>query len=307
MVINLLDLLVKAIAYSSCIGIGAASITLIYNATKTFNFAHASLVGWGMYIVFALTCLIGYTPYHHLLSAALFCGLLGGVIYLSVNRRLLKAKAKEVTLMMSTLGVDLILFGFLNVFSDYLLRVHRLPAKYFIFETRDIAVSLGPTSIRLVGLVAPLVLVLVVVLLHLFLTKTKLGISMRAAIENPELASLSGINPELTYAIAWLIGGALAGLSGGLLTLVVTGYTAAGMTMVVSFFAGSIVGGLYSIYGALLGGFLVGVGEYLGVSAIATLVGGWIYAYRPAIPLLVMAVTLLVQPRGLAILWGGRR
>lgn len=260
-----------------------------------------------MYLVFAMTCLMGHTPYHYLLPTALFCGLIGGAIYLTVNRRLLIAKSKEVTLMMSTLGVDLILFGFLNVFSDYLLKVHRLPAKYFIFETRDITLSLGPLSVRLVGLVAPVTLVLVIMLLHLFLTKTKLGISMRAAIENPELASLSGINPELTYVLAWLIGGALSGVSGGLLTLVVTGYTAAGMTMVVSFFAGAIVGGLYSIYGALLGGFLVGLGEYLGVSLIASLIGGWIYAYRPAIPLLVMAATLLIQPGGLAVLWGAKR
>ncbi|MCX8184366.1 MAG: branched-chain amino acid ABC transporter permease [Sulfolobales archaeon] len=303
----MLDLFVKAIAYSSCIGIGAASITLIYNTTRTFNFAHASLIAWGMYVVFASTYLIGYTPYHHFLLAALFGGLIGGAIYVSVNRRLLKAKAKEITLMMSTLGVDLILFGFLNVFSDYLLRVYRLPAKYFIFETKDIVVSLGSLSIRLIGLVAPVVLVSIVALLHTFLTKTKLGVSMRAGIENPELASLSGINPEVTYAIAWLLGGALAGLSGGMLTLVVTGYTAAGMTMVVSFFAGAIVGGLYSIYGALLGGFLVGLGEYLGVSALALLVGGWIYAYRPAIPLVVMAATLLIQPGGLSVLWGGRK
>ncbi len=304
---HLIDLLVKAIAYSSCIGIGAASITLIYNATRTFNFTHASLVAWGMYIVFALTHLVGYTPYHHLPFAALFCGLIGGATYLSVNRRLLKAKASPVTLMMSTLGVDLILFGFLNVFSDYLLRVYRLPAKYFIFETRDAILSLGPFLIRLVGIVAPAILVTVVVLLHFFLTKTKLGISMRAAIENPELLSLSGANPELTYALAWLIGGALAGLSGALLTMLVAGYTAAGMTMIAIFFAGAIVGGLYSIYGALLGGFLVGLGEYLGVSQIASLAGGWIYAYRPAIPLLVMAATLLIQPAGLAALWGGKR
>ncbi len=305
--IRLIDLLVKAIAYSSCIGIGAASITLIYNATRTFNFAHASLVAWGMYVVFALTYLAGHTPYHHLLPAALFCGLIGGAIYLTVNRRLLKAKAKDITLMMSTLGVDLILFGFLNVFSDYLLRFHRLPAKYFILETRDTVLNIGPLSIRLVGVVAPAILVAVVILLHSFLTKTKLGISMRAAIENPELLSLSGANPELTYAIAWLIGGALAGLSGALLTLVVSGYTAAGMTMIATFFAGAIVGGLYSIYGALLGGLLVGLGEYLGVSFIASLAGGWVYAYRPALPLLVMAVTLLIQPAGLAALWGARR
>jgi branched-chain amino acid transport system permease protein len=80
------------------------------------------------------------------------------------------------------------------------------------------------------------------------------------------------------------------------------------MTIVVTFFAGAIVGGLYSVYGSILGGFLVGLGEYLGVALLASLVGGWIYAYRPAIPLAVMAATLLTQPGGLAtLLRGGRR
>jgi len=302
-----LDLVVKAVAYSSCIGIGAAAITLIYNATRTFNFAHASMVAWGMYVVFASTCLFGYTPYHYLPLAALFGSFLGLAIYGAVNRRLLKAKAKEISLMMSTLGVDLILFGFLNVFSDYLLRVYRLPAKYFILETRDFLIEFGGTQIRLVGIVAPVILVLVVVALHAFLTKTKLGIAMRASIENPELAGLSGVNPELSYVLAWIIGGALASLSGGLLSLVITGYTAVGMTIVVSFFAGAIVGGLYSVYGSLLGGFLVGLGEYLGVTLLATLVGGWISAYRPAIPLAIMAATLLTQPGGLAALLRGGR
>jgi branched-chain amino acid transport system permease protein len=131
---------------------------------------------------------------------------------------------------------------------------------------------------------------------------------MRASIENPELAGLSGVNPELTYVLAWIIGGALASLSGGLLSLVITGYTAVGMTIVVTFFAGAIVGGLYSVYGSILGGFLVGLGEYLAVALLAPLVGGWIYAYRPAIPLAVMAATLLTQPGGLAaLLRGGRR
>jgi branched-chain amino acid transport system permease protein len=304
----MLDLVVKAIAYSSCIGIGAAAITLIYNATRTFNFAHASMVAWGMYVVFAATYLIGYTPYHHLPLATLFGSLLGLVIYGAVNRRLLRAKAKEISLMMSTLGVDLILFGFLNVFSDHLLKVYRLPAKYFILETRDFTVGFAGIQVRLVGLVAPAVLVLSVTLLHTFLTKTRLGIAMRASIENPELAGLSGVNPELTYVLAWIIGGALASLSGGLLSLVITGYTAVGMTIVVTFFAGAIVGGLYSVYGSILGGFLVGLGEYLAVALLAPLVGGWIYAYRPAIPLAVMAATLLTQPGGLAaLLRGGRR
>jgi branched-chain amino acid transport system permease protein len=303
----LLDLIIKAIAYSSCIGIGAAAITLIYNTTRTFNFAHASMVSWGMYMVFTGMYLLSLTPYHGLSLAALFGSLLGLAIYITVNRRLLKVKAREITLMMSTLGADLVLYGFLNVFSDYLLKVYRLPAKYFVLETYDVFIRFGDTAIRLIGLVAPTLLALIVVLLHMFLTRTKLGIAMRASIENPELAELSGINIEMTYILAWLIGGALAGLSGGLLSLVITGYTAVGMTIVVSFFAGSIVGGLYSLYGSMFGGFLVGLSEYLGVALLSSIVGGWIYAYKPAIPLAIMAATLLIKPEGLAaFLRGGR-
>jgi len=296
----LLDLVVKAIAYSSCIGIGAAAIALIYSATRTFNFAHASLVSWGMYVVFAGVYLMGYTPYHYIPLTILVGAALGLAIYGGVNRWLLRAKASEVNLMMSTLGADLILFGFLNIYSDYLLGVYKIPAKYFVLEVRDIMIGAEHISIRLIGIVAPLVLVAIVISLHIFLTKTKIGIAMRASIENPELASISGVNKDLVYALAWLIGGGLAALSGGLLSLVVAGYTAAGMTMIVSFFAGAIVGGLFSVFGSLLGGLLVGLSEFLGITFLASIVGGWVYAYRPAIPLAALAITLLLKPEGLA-------
>jgi branched-chain amino acid transport system permease protein len=296
----LLDLIVKAVAYSSCIGIGAAAIALIYSATKTFNFAHASLVSWGMYVMFAGTYLLGYTPYLYIPFTILVGAALGLVIYGGVNRWLLKAKASEINLMMSTLGADLVLFGFLNIYSDYLLQTYKIPAKYFVLEVKDVVFKIGNVNIRLIGIIAPLILVTIVILLHMFLTKTKIGIAMRASIENPDLASISGVNIDLTYVLAWLIGGGLAALSGGLLSLIVTGYTAAGMTMIVSFFAGAIVGGLYSIFGSLLGGLLVGLSEFLGITLLASIAGGWIYAYRPAIPLAALAITLLLKPEGLA-------
>jgi len=296
----MIDLIVKAIAYSSCIGIGAAAITMIYDATRTFNFAHASMVSYGMYIAFITVYLLGFTPYHALPLAILVGGGLGLATYYGVNKWLLKARASETNLMMSTLGVDLVMFGFLNILSDYLIQVYKVPAKFFVLETKDIMIQVGDTSIRLVGIVAPLVLVATVVSLHIFLTRTKIGVAMRASIENPALASISGINTDVIYALAWLIGGALATLSGLLISLVVTGYTAAGMTMVVSFFAGSIVGGLFSIFGSLLGGLLVGLSEFLGISLLGSVLGGWIYAYRPVIPLAAMAITLLLKPEGLA-------
>ena len=139
----------------------------------------------------------------------------------------------------------------------------------------------------------------IVIALHLFLTRTNLGIAMRASIENPTLASILGIDINIVYTLAWFIGGLLAGLSGGLLVLFMEGTTTIGFDIVVFYFAGSIVGGLYSIYGGLLGGALVGISERF----LTFLLSYWIpdiIAYRFAIPMVMLVTTLLIYPRGLA-------
>ena len=69
--------------------------------------------------------------------------------------------------------------------------------------------------------------------------------------------------------------------------------------MIVSIFAASIVGGLLNIYGAALGGFLIGLAEKLGTTGLAHLLGPWILSYERLIPLTAMAVTLLIVPKGL--------
>ncbi|MCL7397312.1 MAG: branched-chain amino acid ABC transporter permease [Thaumarchaeota archaeon] len=297
----MIDLVLKAVAYSSGIALTSAGITIIYMATRTFNFAHASMVAWGFYVVFALYSLLGGIPYYYVLFAALFSGLLGVILYYTVNRRLLRAGASTVTLMMSTLGVDLIFFAIINIFADYLTEVHKIPnARYFVLELKD--VSLGTiygTSIRAITLVSTLVVIALIFSLHIFLTKTKFGIAVRATIENTALATVLGINPERVYVLSWFLGGALAGLGGGLLSMTISGYPAVGMTIIVTMFAGSIVGGLYSIFGSLVGGFLVGLSEYLGITGLSLAFGGWILAYRLIIPLIAMVSALLLFPEGL--------
>ncbi len=297
----MIELILKALAYSSGIAVGAAGITMIYMATRTFNFAHASMIAWGFYIVFSLYSFFGGSPYYYFPAAALFSGLLGVITYIGVNRRLLKAGASTVTLMMSTLGVDLIYFAFLNIYADYLTTACKIPtARYFVLELKDIILGyVGETPIKAIGIIAPIVVVALTILLHSFLTKTKFGIAIRASIENPSLASTLGINPDIVYLTAWFIGGALAGLAGALLSLVVSGYPAVGMTLIVTFFCGAIVGGLYSIFGSLLGGLLIGLSEFLGIYGLSVTLGGWVLAYRPMIPLLIMAATLLAYPSGL--------
>ncbi|MEM4913673.1 MAG: branched-chain amino acid ABC transporter permease [Desulfurococcaceae archaeon] len=294
----------RSIVYSVVIAIGAIAITAIYGATKTFNFAHASMVSWGSYIVFTMVCFYGGIPYLYFPLAFLFVALLGLIAYLTVNRWLLRAKADDISLMMTTLGVDLIYYAFLNHYADYLLYTHKISvARNFVLEIVDPVLSLNGVTVRMSWVVAPILLAIVLVAVYVIYTKTRIGVAMRATIENPDLAQLQGVNPEVVYTISWILGGGLAGLSGALLVMIFTGRPSIGLEAIVTFFAGAIVGGgAVNLFGAALGGFLVGLSELMIPYALAPAVGGWIYAYRAAVPLAIMAAMLLIEPGGLIVL-----
>ena len=100
--------------------------------------------------------------------------------------------------------------------------------------------------------------------------------------------------------------GGVGALVGVLLPLWFPGNPDMGGKLIVSTFAASIVGGLSSIYAAVLGGFLIGLAEILGTSYIASWLGAWVIPYRPLIPLIAIVVTLLLTPRGLVgVNWRG--
>lgn len=302
-----LVLMIKAIVYSISISLGAAGVTVIYNATKTFNFAHASMISWGAYIVFTFLTFYSGVPHIYFPTAFLFSGMLGVATYLLINRRLIIARASDVNLMMSTLGVDLVLFAFLNIFADYLITVHKISvAKNFVLELKDLNINLLGINVKLTWIAAPLLLVSMLLILHILFTRTRMGIAMRAAIENLELAQLQGVNPDTIYLLAWFIGGGLAGLAGSILAMIFTGRPSIGMENIVTFFAGAIVGGLNTVYGSLLGGFLIGLSEYLTPYLLAPIIGNWIYSFRAVIPLIIMVITLLFQPSGLGTLFEKR-
>ena len=129
---------------------------------------------------------------------------------------------------------------------------------------------------------------------------------MRAAIEDPALASVVGVNVNRVYAVSWLIAGALGALSGALLPLWFPGNPDMGSKLIVSVFAASIIGGLGNVYGAVLGGFVIGFAELLGTNFLATQLGPWVIPYRPLIPLVAIVITLLLAPQGLlGIDWKG--
>ncbi|MFX1262983.1 MAG: branched-chain amino acid ABC transporter permease [Promethearchaeota archaeon] len=288
-------LVADGIAYGSGLALLACGITLIYMTTRTFNFAHASMSTWGLFVIYTGYYLSGLSPYTFFPLAFLLGAGQGLVWYIICNRYLLRRGADETVLMMSTLGYELLLLSFVQIFADVLTGMGAYPRLITMSET-DFQI-LGMRAITVLSLISAIA---ILATLHLYLTRTKFGLAIRATVENTSLAGVTGINAEKVYLTAWILGSGLAGLGGAYVGMVATGGPVLGWNIIVPMFAASILGGLYSIYGGIVGGYIVGLAEYVGLQLLALVVGFGILPYKPIIPLAIMAIVLLVLPQGLA-------
>ncbi len=284
-----------AIIFSSLLTLLSLGLTLTFLTTKVPNFCHGSLATLGIYVSLTFDKVFLINVYYSLPFAFLLSGFIALLQYILVLKPLSKRGASVITLMVATIAFELILLAALNIYADYIARIFKITSRYFFLRGSDFRFANQQGLL----FVAPLIVIIVSLTLYIFLTKTKFGIAMRATIENPSLAGSVGINPDLVYRFSWFLSGGLAGLAGGLLPLSFIGNPDTGSFLLISIFAASISGGLFHIFGGLIGGYLIGFAEVLGTANLASLMGTWVIPYRPVIPLLAMALTLLLIPRGI--------
>jgi branched-chain amino acid transport system permease protein len=144
-----------------------------------------------------------------------------------------------------------------------------------------------PDQIALLGITAVLMIGV-----HLLLTRSQIGRAMRAVSENPALARVAGVDVARVIRAAWLIGGALACVAGVMLGLLVQIRPFMGFDLLLPMFAAAILGGIGSVPGALAGALIVGVSEAAAVQMIGA-------EWRAAVAFLLLIGVLLVKPTGL--------
>lgn len=285
-----------AIIYASLLVLLSMGLTLTYLTTKVPNFAHASFATVGVYLALVASRVWENSPYIAIPIAFVLSGAIALFLYTFILKPLIRKGSSQAIQMIATLAFDMVLIALLNITADYIVRTFHVVSREFTLRSYDGSFM----GLPLVLFVAPTVIVILAVGLHLVLKKTRFGIAMRATIENPDLSGVVGINVRLVYGVSWFLGGGLAGIAGALMSLWFQGDPSLGVMLIPSIFAASIAGGFFSIYGAIAGGLLVGLTEVLGTRFLAGELGSWVIAYRPLIPLLFIVVTLLAAPRGLA-------
>ncbi|MFQ5820757.1 MAG: branched-chain amino acid ABC transporter permease [Candidatus Heimdallarchaeota archaeon] len=288
---------INALIYTNLILILSIGFTLTYMTARIPNFSHGTLAAVGCYVTFHIHRVLNFNPYLAIpVATTLIAGLLLA-LYILVIRNLVRMGATVIALTISTIALEIIIYAALNIYVEDISERTGIFARYFILREVDFTIMDLPGIL----IVSTLVSIFLIVGLHLLLTQTKLGISLRATVENPELAEIMGINTELIIAFSWLLTGALAGLAGSILPLWLQATPLTGFYILMSVFAASILGGIRNIYGVMLGAVIVGFTEVYGTVGLARLFGTpAIAAYRLLIPLTIMAVILMVIPTGVS-------
>ena len=293
------NVLVNSIVYGVLISLLSLGLTLTYITLKLPNFAHGDLATVGTYssaimVSFgALSLPLG--AYLTLPTSFIVGGSVALGSYFLVFRPLSNRGASTTVLMISSLALAIVLRGLLYVMTDISQLYFRINLYNLFWKPQDMTIAGLPS----IFFSSTALVVVLVTALYILMKKTKIGTSMRASIENPSLALSLGINVERMYGMAWFIAGGIAALAGNLLPLMF--FIASpdiGYSLLLSIFAASVVGGLGSVNGAILGGYIIGFSEEMGTYLLSQTIG-FPTNLRAAIPFVIIIVTLLLAPQGL--------
>lgn len=291
----MIKVVLGAFKFGCLITLVSIGFTLCYLTTRVFNFSHIHIAVVGTFISLTLIEVLKTSIYPYLYLYLLVGGTISLIFYFFVIRQLVRRKASDLSQMIATIAFSLAIIAILNIYADMLGKRYGVLTRWFYLPS---AILMGGEKKLL--FVISLLTAVICGGLHLLLTKTRFGVALRASIENPELAWVMGINVDLTYAFSWFLAGGLACLSGAFFPFMLMSSPDMGWILGVTVVAASIAGGLSTIYGAMLGGLLIGFAEVLGTYSLASLTGAWIIPLRPAISFITLIITLLLAPEGLA-------
>jgi branched-chain amino acid transport system permease protein len=281
--IELLQHMINTLILGSTYALLGIGLTLIFGIMRVVNFAHGELYSFGAYIVYLAATLLGVNFFVALVVALLAGGLLGALI--------------EVVLLRPMRGADidttmLVMIGAMIVMQNGEQFVWGGVAKSVSTPFPELPLVIGPFSVSWLRLFVLFAALALIGLSYLLINRTKLGRAMRAAFQDRDAASLMGVNIQFIYMATFAVGSSLAAAAGALLGPVYVISPQMGNLASLKAFAIVILGGLGSIGGATIGGFLLALAEELGAGYISS-------GYRDAMGFLIIIAVLLFKPTGL--------
>lgn len=279
--------MVNGISLGSLYALIAIGYTMVYGILLMINFAHADIVMMACYFAFFGIRIFQIPWFVTLIGVIVATAVLGVVIERCAYRPLRDAPKNSV--LISAIGASFLLENFANyVFGG---RPLRFPKISLLAQN----ISIGDVRTQFICLCIPVVLVVcLMVLLHI-INHTKTGMAMRAVSKDYEIARVMGVDIDKIISITFVIGSSLAAIGAFMWGVRYPGITPyLGVMPGLKCFIAAVVGGIGNIKGAVIGGFILGLGEVLIVAFFPALSG-----YRDAFAFIVLIIILFYKPTGL--------
>lgn len=279
--------LLNGLSTGSIYALVALGYTMVYGIIKLINFAHGDIIMVGAFVALGSTNIllsIGLPPALCVIITMVATGALGFFTEKLAYKPL--RKAKRITALITAIAISFLLENlFAIIFSN---RDKQSPT---IIDLGGI--KIGNVDIQWKFVVIILLLVVATTALTLFVNKTRSGKAMKAVSENPDTASLMGINVDATISTTFVIGAALAGLASVMYVIYYPGFNnMLGSGLGIKAFVAAVLGGIGLIPGAVLGGLIIGVIENMCIAYIGS---KWV----DVITFSILIFILLVKPSGI--------
>ena len=277
---------INGLGLGSIYALVALGYSMVYGIVQLINFAHGDIIMVGAYVTYVLLVMAGAPLWVAIVGSILFCAFAGVFIERVAYRRLINMNAPRISLLITAIGVSI----FLQNLSQLIFKSDgKSMPNMIVFD----ALQFGGLQITSASVVNILTSVVMMVGLHILVGKTKIGKAMRATSEDAGAAKLMGINTNHTIAFTFGLGSALAAVGAVLYCNtypMITPYM--GGLLGLKAFVAAVLGGIGSIPGAMLGGYILGVAESLTKGYISS-------SFTDAVVFGILIVVLLVKPAGL--------
>jgi branched-subunit amino acid ABC-type transport system permease component len=270
---------------ASILALASLGLTLQFGVTNFVNFAYGDFMTLGAYLAWVVNAKLHWNVW----GSMVFGALAMGVVALLFGRYLFAPFTRRFTnlfyILIVTFGLSLILLNLIQAVWGPNYRQYQV--------ANQSPVHVGPFLLTENQLVIIGIGIVIMVAIHLLLTRTRLGKAMRAMSDNPSLAMVSGIDTNRVVMATWFITGLLAGLAGTVLAVNVASITPAfGETFLFVIFAAVILGGIGKPYGAMLGALVVGLATEISANYINA-------AYKLDVAFGILVIVLLLRPQGI--------
>jgi branched-chain amino acid transport system permease protein len=282
----LLQQLTNGLMLGSTYALVALGYSLIFGVLRLLHLAHGEVFMVGAFAGVLVVLWLSLGPFAAVFGGLVVAGILGIILELVAFRPIRRRGGNYLAPIVSSVGAGLVL-------QEVMTKLFGAEQLGFPRQFAGTVYDLGVISITSTQIFIMVIAFASMIALHLFVTRSRLGVAIRATSENLEIASILGIDVDFVIMLTFAIASALGGVAGVLVGLNFNAVSPfMGIDMATKGMAIMLIGGLGSIYGAMAGGLLLGVGEVLSVAYLAS-------SYRDAFAFGLMIIVLLVRPRGL--------